>query len=148
MDRGAPAAMILGRPHGARYERVTSTLTASPTLNSHTLQVDGPRKRQRLMELARIGAADKDGICRLALSDLDRQARAETPACLPSPPAATSTPRPTGGKFDGNYGVLAGLKVLPSLSGRAAPRPWHGGQPSSAAPGTTRFTWRARRRRR
>ena len=54
----------------------TSTLTASPTPNTQTLQVDGPRLWQRLMELARIGATDKGGVCRLALSDLDGQARA------------------------------------------------------------------------
>ena len=39
------------------------------------LQVNENRLWERLMALARIGATDKGGVCRLALSELDRQAR-------------------------------------------------------------------------
>ena len=81
---------------------------------------------------------------RLALTDLDRQARDLFVALVPSRPAAPSRvdkmgnifarrpgkddslppvmtgshidTQPTGGKFDGNYGVLAGLEVLRTLN--------------------------------
>ena len=39
------------------------------------LQVNGERLWASLMELAQIGATPKGGVCRLAASDLDRQAR-------------------------------------------------------------------------
>ena len=110
------------------------------------LQIDGDRLWQRLMTLARIGATDKGGVCRLALTDLDRQARdlfkhwahelgctvrtdaignlcarrAGTDDTLPA--VATGShidTQPTGGKFDGNYGVLAGLEVLHTLNDAA-----------------------------
>ncbi len=42
--------------------------------------------------------------------------KAATPACRPSSPAAILTPQPTGGKFDGNYGVLAALEVVRTLN--------------------------------
>jgi N-carbamoyl-L-amino-acid hydrolase len=95
------------------------------------------------MELARIGATDKGGVKRLALTDLDRQgrdlvvgwARAEGLAITVDaignvfmrregtnpdlPPVVTGShidTQPTGGKFDGNYGVLAGLEVVRTLN--------------------------------
>jgi len=39
------------------------------------LQVNGERLWASLMELAQIGATAKGGVCRLAASDLDAQAR-------------------------------------------------------------------------
>ena len=39
------------------------------------LRIDGPRLWNSLMELAQIGATPKGGVCRLALTDLDRQGR-------------------------------------------------------------------------
>ena len=39
------------------------------------LRVDGARLWDSLMRLARIGATDKGGVCRLALTELDREAR-------------------------------------------------------------------------
>ncbi|MCY0611581.1 Zn-dependent hydrolase, partial [Klebsiella pneumoniae] len=80
--------------------------------------------------------------CRLALTDLDRQGRdlfvkwATEIGCTVRvdaignifarragrnnnlPPVMTGShidTQPTGGKFDGNYGVLAGLEVLRTL---------------------------------
>src|SRR5438477_6455497 len=41
----------------------------------NNLRVDGPRLWDSLMEMARIGATAKGGVCRLALSDLDKQSR-------------------------------------------------------------------------
>jgi beta-ureidopropionase / N-carbamoyl-L-amino-acid hydrolase len=105
--------------------------------------VDGQRLWDSLMDLARLGATDKGGVCRLALTDLDRQARqrvvgwAEQAGCTvridaignifmrragtdPARPAVATgshiDTQPTGGKFDGNYGVLAGLEVVRTLN--------------------------------
>jgi N-carbamoyl-L-amino-acid hydrolase len=107
------------------------------------LRVDGDRLWRSLMELARIGATPKGGVRRLALTDLDRQGRdlvvgwmREAGATIEIDGAgnifATRAGRdgaakavltgshidtqPSGGKFDGNYGVLAGLEVLRTLN--------------------------------
>jgi N-carbamoyl-L-amino-acid hydrolase len=109
------------------------------------LRINGTRLWHSLMELARIGATEKGGVKRLALTDLDRQgrdlvvqwAKAEGLAVTvdkignvfmrregtnPSlPPVVTGShidTQPTGGKFDGNYGVLAGLEVVRTLNER------------------------------
>jgi N-carbamoyl-L-amino-acid hydrolase len=106
------------------------------------LRVDGGRLWSSLMELARIGATPKGGVCRLALTELDGQARdlfvrwAEAAGCSvrfdaignifarragrnPALPAVVAgshiDTQPTGGKFDGNFGVLSGLEVLRTL---------------------------------
>ena len=95
------------------------------------------------MQLARIGATKKGGVCRLALSDLDGEARAlfigwrKDAGCdvkvdaignifarrpgqdAQAPPVVTGShldTQPSGGKFDGNYGVLAGLEVVRTLN--------------------------------
>ena len=113
------------------------------------LRVDGGRLWQSLMDLARIGATDKGGVCRLALTDLDRQARDRVTAWARElgcsvrvdaignifmrragmredlPPVMTGShidTQPTGGKFDGNYGVLAGIEVLRTLCDRGLRR--------------------------
>lgn len=109
------------------------------------LRINGTRLWHSLMELARIGATDKGGVKRLALTDLDRQgrdlivqwAKAEGLAVTVDkignvfmrreganpglPPVVTGShidTQPTGGKFDGNYGVLAGLEVVRTLNER------------------------------
>lgn len=116
-----------------------TSLRAAPD----TLSIDADRLWASLMELARIGATDKGGVCRLALTDLDRQGRelfvrwTEAAGCTvrvdgignifarragqdPARPAVATgshiDTQPTGGKFDGNYGVLAGLEVLRTLN--------------------------------
>ena len=110
---------------------------------STNIRIDGDRLWDSLMELAKIGATEKGGVCRLALTDLDRQARdlfrqwckaagcsltvdkmgnifARRPGKDNSlPPVMTGShidTQPTGGKFDGNYGVLAGLEVIRTLN--------------------------------
>ncbi|MEN5302825.1 Zn-dependent hydrolase [Pseudomonas sp. TWI628] len=112
-------------------------------LKSTERHVDGARLWQSLMELARLGATAKGGVCRLALTDLDRQARdlfvqwTEAAGCSVSvdavgnifarrpgrnpklPPVMTGShidTQPTGGKFDGCFGVMAGLEVLRTLN--------------------------------
>ncbi|WP_422087642.1 Zn-dependent hydrolase [Variovorax sp.] len=113
-------------------------------MNSHTeLRIDGQRLWNSLMELAQLGATEKGGVCRIALTDLDRQGRdlfvrwVREAGCEVRvdaignifarragrnnalPPVTTGShidTQPTGGKFDGNYGVLAGLEVIRSLN--------------------------------
>ena len=106
------------------------------------LTVNGERLWASLMELAQIGATPKGGVCRLALTDLDRQGRDLVVRWLrdagatveidgagnifairrgrtDAPPVLTGShvdTQPSGGKFDGNYGVLAGLEVLRTLN--------------------------------
>ena len=107
------------------------------------LRIDSARLWASLMELARIGATPKGGVCRLALTDLDKQGRdlvtgwardagmAVTVDRIGNvfmrragrndslPPVMTGShidTQPTGGKFDGNYGVLAGIEVVRTLN--------------------------------
>jgi len=107
------------------------------------LRINGPRLWNSLMDLAQIGATEKGGVKRLALTDLDRQGRdlvvrwaqeagltvtvdrignvfMRREGANPSlPPIVTGShidTQPTGGKFDGNYGVLAGLEVVRTLN--------------------------------
>ncbi|TDF59595.1 Zn-dependent hydrolase [Cupriavidus sp. L7L] len=107
------------------------------------LRIDGERLWDTLMRLSTIGATPKGGVCRLALTDLDRQGRdffvaeAKAAGCTirvdaignifarragrddALPPVMTGShidTQPTGGKFDGNYGVFAGIEVLRTLA--------------------------------
>ena len=109
------------------------------------LRIDGARLWRSLMDLAAIGATEKGGVKRLALSDLDRQGRdlvvrwgreaglavtvdqignvfmrreGRNPALPPIVTGSHVDTQPTGGKFDGNYGVLAGLEVVRTLNER------------------------------
>lgn len=107
------------------------------------LRINSDRLWDSLMEMAKIGATEKGGVCRLALTDLDKEARdlfsrwcveagctitidqmgnvfARRPGKDNSlPPVMTGShidSQPTGGKFDGVYGVLAGLEVVRTLN--------------------------------
>jgi len=107
------------------------------------LRVNGQRLWDSLMTLAQIGATPKGGVCRLTLTDLDKQGRdlvsqwareagmtvtidkigngfLRRPGRNNSlPPVMTGShidTQPTGGKFDGNYGVLAGIEVVRTLN--------------------------------
>ena len=120
-----------------------STLTPSTSDSVSAIRVSGTRLWQSLMDLAAIGATPKGGVCRLALTALDGQGRdlfvrwAREAGCSVRfdaignifarrsgrndllPPIMTGShidTQPTGGKFDGNYGVLAGLEVVRSLN--------------------------------
>jgi N-carbamoyl-L-amino-acid hydrolase len=105
------------------------------------LRIDGARLWGEMMETAAFGATQKGGICRLTLTDLDRQvrdwfkARAEKLGCTVTvdsmgamfarrpgrtdiPPIAMGShldTQPTGGKFDGVLGVLSALEALRTL---------------------------------
>ena len=118
-------------------------MTVSASQNLSTLRINGQRLWDSLMTLAQIGATAKGGVCRLTLTDLDKQGRGlviqwATDAGMTVvidkignvfmrragnnndlPPIMTGShidTQPTGGKFDGNYGVLAGLEVVRTLN--------------------------------
>ena len=114
------------------------------------LRIDGARLLSRLAALAEVGPLEGGGSCRLALTDDDRagrdlvvtwmedlglEIRMDTignvvatwgdadvaPVMMGS---HIDTVR-TGGRYDGNLGVLAGLEVIETMidSGRSLPRP-------------------------
>ena len=105
------------------------------------LRINGDRLLQRIEELATVGSIEGGGSCRLALTDEDRAGRdlvvtwmhdlglevsvdgignvvAVRPGRVDSSPTMTGshidTVR-TGGRYDGNLGVLAGLEVVETL---------------------------------
>ena len=107
------------------------------------LQIDADRLWRSIMEMAKIAATRKGGNCRLALTDDDREGRdlfvswcrqagmacsvdamgnifarrpGRDPAALPVSTGSHLDTQPTGGKFDGVYGVLAGLEVVRCLN--------------------------------
>lgn len=107
------------------------------------LTINGQRLWDSLIELARLGATPKGGVNRLTLTDLDKQARdlliswGETAGLSTTidqignifmrregtddslPPIVAGShidSQPTGGKFDGCYGVLAALEVVRTLN--------------------------------
>jgi beta-ureidopropionase / N-carbamoyl-L-amino-acid hydrolase len=107
------------------------------------MKINGDRLWGSLMEMAKIGATPKGGVCRLTLTDLDKQSRdlfiqwckdagctvkidqmgnifARRPGRNNSlAPVGTGShldSQPTGGRFDGVYGVLAGLEVIRTLN--------------------------------
>ena len=124
-----------------------------------TPRIDPARLWDSLMSLARLGATPRGGVCRLALTDLDRQGRdlvvgwlreagcdirvdaignvyairagrrgngfegfgpllkpSADPARQPVAVGSHVDTQPTGGRFDGNYGVLAGVEVIRALN--------------------------------
>ena len=120
-----------------------SAVLHSPKDATDLLRVNGRRLWRSLMELAQIGATPKGGVRRLALTGLDGQARdlvvgwlketgsrveidgagnifatrpGRDPAARVVLTGSHIDTQPSGGKFDGNYGVLAGLEVLRTLN--------------------------------
>ncbi len=113
------------------------------------LRIDGERLWSRLMEMARHGATAKGGVCRLTGSDEDKAGRdlfvawCEAAGCSvtvdkignifarrPGRPGRDDSigavlagshldSQPTGGRFDGIYGVLAALEVVETLNDHA-----------------------------
>jgi N-carbamoyl-L-amino-acid hydrolase len=110
------------------------------------LHVDGERLWDTIMEMARIGATEKGGSRRLALTDLDREGRdlfvgwcrdagctvsvdrmgnifARRPGTDDSlPPIVAGShldTQPNGGRFDGVFGVLAALEAVRSMNDHA-----------------------------
>jgi N-carbamoyl-L-amino-acid hydrolase len=126
--------------HDSHAQADMSLTPTHPTLPA--LSVRGDRLWRSLMDLARIGATPRGGSCRVALTAEDGQGRdlvvrwmreaglavrvdrignifgrragrhAGAPAVMTGSHIDT---QPTGGKFDGCYGVLAGLEVMRTL---------------------------------
>jgi N-carbamoyl-L-amino-acid hydrolase len=118
-------------------------MNAVTATDIENVRINGDRLWGSLMELAKIGATPKGGVCRLTLTDLDKQGRdlvlgwareAGMTVTIDKigngfmrragrnnslPPIVTGShidTQPTGGKFDGNYGVLAGIEVVRTLN--------------------------------
>lgn len=104
--------------------------------------VSHERLNQRILDLARIGATESDGVNRQALSDEDAQAQAqlaewgsqagliasrdpagnlflrltgEDPDLPPVVSGSHLDSQPTGGKYDGAFGVLAALEAAQAI---------------------------------
>ena len=118
-------------------------MSTANTIDISTLRINGQRLWDSLMELAKIGATPKGGVCRLTLTELDRQGRdlvtrwgreaglevtidkigngfmrrqGRNNALPPIVAGSHIDTQPTGGKFDGNYGVLSALEVVRTLN--------------------------------
>ena len=110
------------------------------------IEINAERLWSRHMELAKIGATEKGGNNRQALTDEDVEARkqfiawCEAAGCTvrldeignifarregrikDAPPVITGShldTQPTGGRFDGIFGVLAGLEAIETLNDQA-----------------------------
>ena len=106
-------------------------------------RIDGRRLWDTLMDMATIGATAKGGVRRLALGPVDKQGRdrfrtlcedqglavridamgnmfarrpGRDPTRLPVLMGSHLDSQPSGGKFDGALGVIAGLEVMRSLN--------------------------------
>ena len=105
--------------------------------------IDGARLWSSLMELARIGATPKGGVRRVTLTPADRAGRGrfalwcrkaglklrvdpignmfarrdgKDPVAAPVVMGSHLDTQPNGGRFDGAYGVMAGLEVVRALN--------------------------------
>ncbi len=116
--------------------------TDSEPADNNVIQVNADRLWQSLMEMAKIGATADGGVCRVALTELDMQGRnlfldwcrelglsisidgvgnlfarreGSDGTLAPVMIGSHLDSQPSGGRFDGVYGVLAGLEVLRTL---------------------------------
>jgi beta-ureidopropionase / N-carbamoyl-L-amino-acid hydrolase len=108
-------------------------------------RIDGERLWRSLMELAKIGATPKGGVRRITLTEEDRQGRelfgrwareaglemrcdaignlfarreGADPSAAPVMVGSHLDSQPSGGRFDGAYGVMAGLEIVRTLNDR------------------------------
>lgn len=119
-----------------------SIVSASSNTALQDLRISRERLLHRIHELAQIGAIDGGGVCRLALTDEDKAGRdlvvrwmrelgltvtvdqlgnvvGTRPGIVAGPPVMTGShidTVATGGRYDGNLGVLAGLEVMATLN--------------------------------
>jgi N-carbamoyl-L-amino-acid hydrolase len=118
------------------------TRTMAGTMAGTNQRIDGRRLWDSLMDMAQIGATPKGGVRRLALGPVDRAGRdrfralceqaglsvrvdamgnmfarrpGRDPARAPVLFGSHLDSQPSGGKFDGALGVLAGLEVIRTL---------------------------------
>jgi len=110
---------------------------------SEAIRADQKRLWDSLMEMARIGATPGGGVGRIALTELDKQARdlfvhwcessgctvrvdamgnifarreGSDPSLAPVMTGSHLDTQPLGGRFDGIYGVLAGLEAIRAMN--------------------------------
>src|SRR5258708_5014976 len=110
---------------------------------SAAARIDGNRLWRSLMDLARVGATPKGGVRRVTLTQADREGRdlfaawcrdaglelaidaignlfarraGTDPAAAPVMMGSHLDTQPSGGRFDGAYGVMAGLEVVRALN--------------------------------
>ncbi|MEM9482447.1 MAG: M20 family metallo-hydrolase [Cyanobacteria bacterium P01_F01_bin.116] len=122
---------------------MVSQISSLSNLSRFTeLRVNKDRLLQRLDQLAQVGAISGNGVCRLALTDEDKAGRdlvvnwmrelgltitidqignvvATRPGMEAGPPVMTGShidTVATGGRYDGNLGVLAGLEIIATLN--------------------------------
>ncbi len=113
------------------------------TSNWQSIRINGDRLWRRMMTMAQLGATPKGGVCRVTLTDEDKAGRdlfiqwCQEAGCTTTvdqmgnifarragvqnnlPPVVAGShldSQPTGGKFDGAYGVLAGLELIETLN--------------------------------
>ncbi len=111
------------------------------TVNA-TMTINGDRLTERVEQLAQIGQQPNGGVCRVAFSDEDKQARWQVqkwmteagmtvridaggnligryPGQIDDAPVLATGSHidtvPNGGRYDGAFGVLAGLEVVQTL---------------------------------
>jgi N-carbamoyl-L-amino-acid hydrolase len=135
------ASKLHARRDGAEGASVPTR--SRPMSAFEAMRVDGARLWGSLMELAEIGATPRGGVRRLALTDEDRAGRdlvtgwcraagldvridrignvfarraGSDASRAPVMSGSHIDTQPSGGKFDGNYGVLAALEVLRTLA--------------------------------
>jgi beta-ureidopropionase / N-carbamoyl-L-amino-acid hydrolase len=112
-------------------------------MNAAQLAINGPRLMRQLEQLAEIGRTETNACCRLALTDDDKLGRdlvvgwmkelgmtvtidpignifgtraGSQPDLAPVMTGSHIDTVRTGGAYDGNYGVLAGLEVVATLN--------------------------------
>ena len=118
-------------------------MASSGTTLGSNQRIDGRRLWESLMAMAEIGATPKGGVRRLALSQVDREGRdrfrvlceeaglsvrvdtmgnmfarraGRDPARAPVLFGSHLDSQPSGGKFDGALGVIAGLELMRTLN--------------------------------
>ena len=118
-------------------------MTTTGTATGSNQRINGRRLWDSLMEMAQIGATAKGGVRRLALSEVDREGRdrfrkrceaaglsvridtmgnmfarrpGRDPARAPVMFGSHLDSQPSGGKFDGALGVIAGLELMQTLN--------------------------------
>lgn len=127
----------------AQQTTASRPVTKANDSGSYELRVNGARLWDSLERMAQIGATQKGGVCRLALTELDREGRdlfvqwareagctirvdqmgnvfarraGRRPDAAPVLTGSHADTQPTGGRYDGIYGVLGGLEVIRTLN--------------------------------
>lgn len=138
-----PSKSASSAPASSIHAASTSASSISQPMSEASVRVNGERLWSRLMAMGEIGGTEKGGCNRQALTQEDKVGRdlfvdwCRQAGCTAQwdeignifvrrpgrnndlPPVITGShldTQPTGGKFDGVYGVLAGLEVIETLN--------------------------------